>query len=154
MGRHLLGRILQLVPVLLLISAVVFVIMHVLPGDPAELMLSGAEGGAITPQRLAELKQEMGLNDPLPVQFGHFLTGAVVGDLGQSVRYRVSVTSLILDGFGATLSLSVCGLIVSVLIGVPLGMAASLRQNSWLDTMAMAWPRSAPPCRCIGWGWC
>jgi ABC-type dipeptide/oligopeptide/nickel transport system permease component len=111
--------------------------MHVLPGDPAELMLAGAEGGAITPQRLAELKQEMGLNDPLIVQYGHFLSGAVVGDLGQSVRYRVPVTGLITESFSSTLSLSVAGLLISILIGVPLGMAASLRQNSWLDSFAM-----------------
>ncbi len=66
----------QLVPVLLIISLVVFAIMHVLPGDPAELMLAGAEGGAITPERLAELKEQMGLNDPLAVQYLRFLGGA------------------------------------------------------------------------------
>ena len=60
MGRYILGRIVQLLPVLWLISLIVFMIMHVLPGDPAELMLAGAEGGAITPERLRELT-EMGL---------------------------------------------------------------------------------------------
>ena len=132
------GRIVQLVPVLLLISVVVFGIMHVLPGDPAELMLAGAEGGAITPQRLGQLRQEMGLNDPLALQFWHFARGAVVGDLGTSVRFRVPVLALILDGLAATLALSSAGLVVSLLIGVPLGIAAAVRQNTWLDTLAMA----------------
>ncbi|MGL4444705.1 MAG: glutathione ABC transporter permease GsiC, partial [Alsobacter sp.] len=68
MGRYILGRVLQLLPVLWLISLIVFMIMHVLPGDPAELMLAGAEGGAITPERLKELHKEMGLDDPVVVQ--------------------------------------------------------------------------------------
>jgi ABC-type dipeptide/oligopeptide/nickel transport system permease component len=134
---YVVSRILQLIPVLFLISLVVFVIMHVLPGDPAELMLAGAEGGAITPERLAELRQEMGLNDPLAVQFWDFISGAVVGDLGESVRFRVPVLDLIMDGFASTLALSVAGLAISVAIGVPLGMAAAVRQNSWIDMLAM-----------------
>ncbi len=137
MGRYLAGRLAQLVPVLLLVSAIVFGMMHILPGDPAELMLAGAEGGAITPERLTALKQEMGLNDPLIVQYGRFLAGAVQGDLGQSIRYRVPVTSLILDRFSATLALSVAGLAVAILVGVPLGMAAAVWRDSWADVAAM-----------------
>ncbi|MBM4283598.1 MAG: ABC transporter permease, partial [Deltaproteobacteria bacterium] len=74
-----------------LISTIIFVVMHMLPGDPAELMLAGAEGGAITPERLAELKREMGLDDPLLVQYLRFLANAAVGDLGDSVRFRLPV---------------------------------------------------------------
>jgi ABC-type dipeptide/oligopeptide/nickel transport system permease component len=137
MGRYLLGRVGQLVPVLFLVSALVFGIMHVLPGDPAELMLAGAEGGAITPERLGELRAEMGLNDPLLVQYANFLRGAATGDLGQSVRFRVPVTPLILDRFGNTLSLALAGLALSVAVGVPLGMLAAVRQDGWVDAAAM-----------------
>jgi peptide/nickel transport system permease protein len=137
MSRYLLSRAAQLIPVLLIISLVVFTIMHVLPGDPAELMLAGAEGGAITPERLAELKEQMGLNDPLAVQYLRFLGGAVTGDLGESIRFRAPVTDLILDRFGSTIALAVAGLTLSLVIGLPLGMLAAVRQNSWVDTFAM-----------------
>jgi ABC-type dipeptide/oligopeptide/nickel transport system permease component len=137
MSRYLLNRVMQLVPVLFIISLVVFAIMHVLPGDPAELMLAGAEGGAITPERLSELKEQMGLNDPLVVQFVRFIGGALVGDLGESIRFRAPVTDLILDRFGSTIALAVSGLLISLSIGLPLGMLAAVRQNSWIDAFAM-----------------
>ncbi len=138
MTRYILGRLLQLVPVLWLISTIIFVVMHMLPGDPAELMLAGAEGGAITPQRLAELKREMGLDDPLIVQYLRFLADAAVGDLGTSVRSRLPVSELIADRCGSTLALSLAGLAISVAVGVPLGMLAAVRQHSDADAFPMA----------------
>jgi len=137
MGRYIFSRILQLFPVLVLITLIVFMIMHVLPGDPAELMLAGAEGGAITPERLRELHKEMGLDDPLVVQYLSFVGRAMVGDLGQSIRFRMPVSELILDRFASTLELAVSGLLVALVIGVPLGMLAALRQNTAVDTAAM-----------------
>ncbi len=137
MGRYILGRIVQLLPVLWLISLIVFMIMHVLPGDPAELMLAGAEGGAITPERLRELHTEMGLDDPLVIQYLRFVANALIGDLGTSIRFRLPVTELIADRFASTMQLSVSGLICALLIGVPLGMVAALRQNSAVDFAAM-----------------
>jgi peptide/nickel transport system permease protein len=138
MGAYILNRVIQLVPVLWLISLIVFAVMHILPGDPAALMLAGAEGGAVTPQRLDELRQEMGLNDPLIVQYGRFLGNALMGDLGTSVRFRTSVTELVLERFPSTLELAVSGLIVALVIGVPLGMIAAMRQNTWIDATAMS----------------
>jgi ABC-type dipeptide/oligopeptide/nickel transport system permease component len=137
MGRYVLNRIVQLLPVLWLISLIVFAVMHLLPGDPAELMLQGAEGGAVTPERLNELRQEMGLNDPIVVQYLRFVGHALIGDLGTSIRFRVPVSELIAERFAATLGLAVSGLFVALLIGVPLGMAAAIRQNSWVDATAM-----------------
>jgi len=138
MGRYTLSRLAQLLPVLWLISLIIFVVMHALPGDPAELMLAGAEGGAITPERLAEIRTAMGLDDPLAVQYLRFLTRAVVGDLGESLRFRIPVSELILDRFASTLGLSLCGLLIAVAIGLPLGMLAAVRQNSWIDALSMA----------------
>jgi ABC-type dipeptide/oligopeptide/nickel transport system permease component len=138
MGRYTLSRLAQLLPVLWLISLIIFVVMHALPGDPAELMLAGAEGGAITPERLAEIRAAMGLDDPLAVQYLRFLTRAVVGDLGESLRFRIPVSELILDRFASTLGLSLCGLLIAVAIGLPLGMLAAVRQNSWIDALSMA----------------
>lgn len=138
MGRYVLNRLIQLLPVLWLISLIVFAVMHVLPGDPAELMLQGAEGGATTPERLAEIRQEMGLDDSLVVQYARFLGNALVGDLGTSIRFRTPVVGLIMERFWFTLELAVSGLVVALLLGVPLGMIAAVRQNSWTDAGAMS----------------
>lgn len=137
MGRYLLGRLAQLLPVLLMISLIVFAIMHVLPGDPAQLMLAGAEGGAVSPERLAELREQMGLNDPLPLQYLRFVGNALRGDLGTSIRFRVPVRSLIFERFASTLWLSLGGLLCSLLIGLPLGVLAAARKSSWIDTLSM-----------------
>jgi peptide/nickel transport system permease protein len=138
MSRYIAGRLLQLVPVLLIISVIVFAIMRVLPGDPAQLMLAGAEGGAVTPERLAELREQMGLNEPAYIQYLRFLGHALIGDFGNSIRFRSPVSELILDRFGSTLSLAIVGLLVAILIGLPLGMIAAIRQNSWIDALSMA----------------
>lgn len=136
-GKYILGRLLQLVPVLFLIALIVFSIMRLLPGDPALLMLQGAEGGMMTPERLEELRESMGLNDPAPVQFLHFVTNALTGDLGNSVRFRAPVTEMIGERIGATMELAVAGLLCSLLIGLPLGMIAAMRQGGWIDAFSM-----------------
>ena len=69
-------------PLLFLVALIVFLIMHALPGDPVALMLQGAEGGVASVERLAELRGQLGLDDPLAVQFGRFLGHALIGDLG------------------------------------------------------------------------
>jgi ABC-type dipeptide/oligopeptide/nickel transport system permease component len=111
--------------------------MHALPGDPVQLMLAGSESGSVTPERQEELRDQLGLNDPLPVQYGRFVRGAITGDLGPSVRLRVPVTDLILDRLGSTLALSLGGILFAVLIGVTMGILAALRQGSWIDTLSM-----------------
>ena len=126
-------RLAQLGVVLLLVSVAVFSVMHALPGDPVQLMLSGAESGSVTPERQEQLREEMGLNDPLPVQYGRFLGGAVTGDLGTSVRLRQPVLDLILDRLGSTLALSFGGILFALVIGVTTGVLAALKQGSWID---------------------
>jgi peptide/nickel transport system permease protein len=137
MSRYIVSRLLQLVPVLFLISLIVFLVMHTLPGDPAELMLQGAEGGSVTPERLAELRTEMGLDDPLVVQYMRFAGGALVGDLGESIRFRTPVSALIAERFYYTMELAIAGLVCALAIGVPLGMIAAVRVNGIFDTIAM-----------------
>ena len=133
LATYLARRLAQLGVVLLLVSVAVFAIMHALPGDPVQLMLSGAESGSVTPERQEQLREEMGLNDPLPVQYGRFLGGAATGDLGTSVRLRQPVVDLIFDRLGSTLALSLGGILFAVLIGVTTGVLAALRQGSWID---------------------
>jgi len=130
-------RSLQLVPLLLVVSLIVFMIMHALPGDPVALMLQGAEGGVASPERLAELRAQLGLNDPLLLQYGRFVAHALEGDLGMSVRFHEPVTGLITDRFGSTLALAFSGLAVAIVLGVPLGALAATRRNSWIDVASM-----------------
>lgn len=137
MAGYILRRLLHLIPVLVMVSAIVFAIMHLLPGDPALLMLQGAEGGSIPPERLEELRVQMGLDQPLIVQYARFLGDAVLGDLGTSIRFRTPVTELILDRFGSTLELALAGLLVALAIGLPLGLAAALKPGGWLDAVTM-----------------
>lgn len=136
LATYLARRLAQLAVVLLLVSVAVFAIMHALPGDPVQLMLSGAESGSVTPERQEQLREEMGLNDPLPVQYGRFLRGAVTGDLGTSVRLRAPVLDLIVDRLGSTLALSLGGILFAVLIGVTTGVLAALKQGSWIDGLS------------------
>lgn len=112
--------------------------MHILPGDPTELMLAGAEGGAISAERIAELRIAMGLDDPLHVQYLRFVGNALQGDLGTSIRFRSSVTELVLDRFPYTLRLTLVGLAVAIVLGVVLGAAAAVWRNTWVDTFAMS----------------
>ncbi|HHY89123.1 MAG TPA: ABC transporter permease [Chloroflexi bacterium] len=137
MRQYIFNRLLQMIPVLFLVSIIIFFIMHALPGDPAMLMLAGAEGGAVTPERIAELRAQMGLDDPLHIQYFRFITGAVRGDLGTSIRLRTPVTQLIAERFSSTLQLSLVGLGFSITFGLILGILAALKQNSWFDMISM-----------------
>lgn len=133
MLAYLGGRLVQLVPVLVLISLIVFLILHALPGDPAQLMLAGAEGGGVTPERIEELQEAMGLNDPLPIQYGRFLGGALRGDLGKSIRLRAPVTDIVLERFAFTIQLSLGGLFCALLLGLTTGILSALNPNGWSD---------------------
>lgn len=137
MTRYIGQRLSALIPVILLVTLAVFGIMHVLPGDPIQLMLAGAEAGSVTPERMEQLRVAMGLDRSLPVQYASFLLGVLRGDLGQSIRFQSSVMELVLEAAKYTFQLSIAGLIVAVLIGLPLGMVAALYQNTWVDTLGM-----------------
>ncbi len=137
LARYIARRIVQLVPVLFLVSLMIFSIMHALPGDPVQLMLAGAESGAVTPERQEELRELMGLNDPLYVQYFRFIGGALTGDLGDSVRLREPVLDLILERLGSTIALALGGIAIAVFIGMSTGVLAALKQGSWVDTASM-----------------
>ncbi len=137
LARYIARRAAQLVPVLFLVSLMIFSIMHALPGDPVQLMLAGAESGAVTPERQEELRELMGLNDPLYVQYFRFIGGALTGDLGNSVRLREPVLDLILERLGSTLALALGGIAVAVSIGMSTGVLAALKQGSWVDTASL-----------------
>jgi peptide/nickel transport system permease protein len=133
MQRYVLRRIFGALPTLLLASIIVFLMAHLAPGDPASQIL----GTYATPEELARVRTELGLDRPLPDQYLGWLLRAVQGDLGASITWKLPVADLILDRLPRTCALAVLALIVSVALGVPLGIWAGVRQNTGVDRSAM-----------------
>jgi peptide/nickel transport system permease protein len=130
--RHLARRVVQIVPTMLGALVLVFVVMRVLPGDPAIALL----GTAATPDAVAALRRDLGVDRPLLDQFVAYLTGAFRLDFGQSLALRAPVGRLVLDALPHTLLLTLGGTLVATLVGVPLGATAALRRGTWLDYTA------------------
>jgi peptide/nickel transport system permease protein len=124
-------RIVQMLPVLLGISAVTFFMIHLIPGDPARNML----GPRATPERVAELRQVLGLDEPLWSQYGRFLAGVIHGDFGTSLYYRQPVGPLVMERLPATVFLIVYSAILALIVALPLGILASVRRNTWVDQL-------------------
>ena len=137
MINYTIKRIFEVIPVLLIVSIIVFSVMHLLPGDPTLLMLAGAEGGSIPQERLDELRIIMGLNKPLYEQYYNFISNAISGDLGTSIRLRIPVTEILLQKFPYTIKLSLLGLMIAIFLGVIIGLVAALFKDTWLDHFSM-----------------
>jgi peptide/nickel transport system permease protein len=123
---------LLLVPVLLGVSVIIFMVLHLSPGDPAEIML----GSQATQADLERLRAELGLTQPLYVQYVHWLGLVVRGDLGRSIWMKRPVLGEVLGRFKATLILTGAGLLLSTVIGLALGIASAVRPNSLLDRLS------------------
>jgi len=127
-------RIALLVPTLLGVSVLAFLLVHFVPGDPAAVML----GERATPEAIGELRREMGLDQPLPVQYGLFLGRLLQGDLGRSLKTRERIVVEIGDRFPATFELATAAMLLAVLVGVPAGVLAARRRGSWWDAAVMS----------------
>lgn len=134
MLRYVQRRLLIAIPVILGVATLVFVIMHLLPGDPAEVMLAQSGGQAETIERL---RHQLGLDLPLHVQYFRFLGNLVRGDLGESIWLRKPVSQILLQQLPATLELAVGAMLVAMVGGVALGLLAALRRGSWVDRGVM-----------------
>jgi len=133
-GRYLIQRLLATVPVVLGVTVAVFSMLHVVPGDPVQMMLGEFQ---TSPEQVARLQAQLHLDEPLPQQYGRFLLGAVQGDLGYSIRSKRPVTSEIADNLPSTLVLTTAGMSLAIVIGATLGVVAAVKQNSWADLAAM-----------------
>ena len=133
MLRYIGKRLLMLIPVLLGITLVVQLLIDITPGDPAKLML----GMQATPERVEALREELGLNDPLPVRYGRYLWKVMHGDFGVSYTTKRPVADEILQRFPYTLMLVTLSLLLSIMLGIPLGVYAATHQNTWKDNAAM-----------------
>jgi peptide/nickel transport system permease protein len=132
---HLGNRVAQIIPTLLLVSMLVFGLQQLMPGDPA-MVLAGEERG--DPQVLAQIRAELWLDRPLPVQYLHWMNNVVHGDLGYSWRTRQPVLTLIETKLPVTLQLSVMAFAFAVAIGVPAGIVAAVQRNRLWDYLANA----------------
>ena len=134
MRRFLIRRVLGAVPTLLIVSVTVFALIRLIPGDPAQLML----GDLADPASLADLRRNLGLDQPLPVQFGIWAGHLLEGDLGRSITTGQPVLGLILERFSVSARIVVAAVLFASLVAVPAGMIAAWRQNSWLDLSLVA----------------
>jgi len=134
MLTYVLRRLLMLIPVLLGVTFLTFAIARATPGDPARLML----GVHATPERIAELREHMGLSDPLVVQYVRYVWGAAHGDLGKSFRGQTPVMQEILDRFPSTMELTVAAMLTAIVGGILLGVIAATAKRRAVDGAAMA----------------
>ena len=127
-------RLIGSIPLLLALSFLTFFIIHLIPGSVAQIML----GEAATPENIAELEAELGLDDPLLVQYGRWLGGVLVGDLGESFRYKRPVSETIIEKFPVTLQVTFLAWLLSSMVGITIGVVASLNPGSWVDRLIIA----------------
>lgn len=134
MGRYVLQRVLSMIPVLLGVTLFIFMVLHLAPGDPAREML----GSMAPPEAVEKLRSELGLNDPLLLQFVRYIGHVLTGDFGMSYSSRAPVLDALLSRYPATLTLAAMSTLIMVLIGLPIGIISATRQYSLLDRLPTA----------------
>lgn len=133
MLRYIFRRLVSRIPTLLIVAASVFVLIRMIPGDPAQLMLGDTAG----PGEIAALRETMGLDRPVPLQFLYWLERAITGDLGKSITNGLPVAPLVLERFSVTAVIVLTAVGLATLIAVPLGMFAAWRQNKASDVLVV-----------------
>lgn len=133
MARYLAKRLLEAIPVVLGVSIIVFMMIHLIPGDPARTML----GERASEDQVQALRDSMGLNEPLHEQYIGWVGDLLQGDLGTTLRGNLSIADQFSNRFPATLELALTALIIAVFLGVPIGVISAVRRNSWIDTLSM-----------------
>ncbi len=133
MRGHLVGRLLQVIPTIILVSMLVFALQQLMPGDPA-VVLAGEERG--DPVVLAQIRSELWLDRSIPVQYLHWIGGVLHGDLGFSWRIRQPVAALVAEKLPVTLQLGAMAFVIALCIGVPMGILSAAQRNRPLDYIA------------------
>ena len=132
MTAYIARRLAQTIPIALLVSILVFSLIHLIPGDPVEMML----GEGAQRSEVESLRHELGLDRPLPEQFMGFLTGLLRGDLGNSLHYDEPVRDLLLRHYPATVQLALASMIVALAMALPLGIAAAFHRDGAIDHLS------------------
>lgn len=134
MVRYIIRRLLDILPVLLGITVLVFLFLQLIPGNPAVVLL----GPRATPDQIANLQEQLGLNRPLPLQYLSFLGKLIRFDLGRSIISGIPITRELATRWPATFELSVAAMLIAIVLGVPAGILAAVKKNGWIDNLAMS----------------
>ena len=135
MRTYIIRRLIYSVIVLIIVTLLVFLAMHLLPGDPILIYVSSGQITQSTPEAIAELHHEYGLDKPLMVQYFNWIGGIFHGDLGTSISRHMPVTQLIKQKLPITLYLSLLALIISIILGIPAGILSAIRRGTWIDSI-------------------
>jgi len=133
LAKYICKRLLQMIPVLLGVALIVFTLMYITPSNPANMIL----GDSATPEQVAALEEELGLNDTLLVRYFNYMKDLLRGDMGVSYRNSISVWDQVIDRFPNTVVLAIAGILVALLIGIPLGILSAKKQNTVIDNISM-----------------
>ena len=133
MLKYIFKRLLMLIPIIIGISFLIYFVMSLSPGDPARIIL----GEYATQEAVDELREEMGLNDSIIVQYTRYMIHAFKGDLGTSYQTKQPVIKEILERFPATLKLACGAVLIAVVFGVPIGIVSAVKEYSWIDNVSM-----------------
>lgn len=134
MTRYAVQRFLSAIPTVIAVTVLVFLMLQAVPGDPAEIFLGEKHS---TPELLAQVRHDMGLDRPLHVQYLTWMRDVLRGDLGNSLLIGQPVSERILQGLPYTLELALSALLISTILGVGLGILSALKHNTWLDSLSM-----------------
>jgi peptide/nickel transport system permease protein len=134
MTRYVTIRLFHLFPVLILLSIIVFSLVHIIPGDPVDVMMGE---GFNDPVVAEALRKQLHLDKPIVIQYLYWFWGVIHGNLGKSVITHQPVLDMILERFPATVLLALASAVVAIMISIPAGIIAAAKQNTWADYMAM-----------------
>jgi len=135
MGEYAIRRVLLFIPTLLVATVLVFTLFWIVPGDPALTILAGGEGdsGSVSQEQLQQLRQALGLDRPIYVQYGSWLWNVLRGDLGTSLWYKTPVWAQLKDRFLVTMELAVMAILLAFCVAVPLGVTSAVKQDTGFD---------------------
>jgi peptide/nickel transport system permease protein len=136
MGAYIARRLIQAIFVLFIVSVMIFLIMRILPGDPVLMYLTRDSLQAASPEQIAAVRHEFGLDQPLYMQYFNWIGNVLHGDLGRSIMFRTSVNDEIGSALPKTIYLGGLAFILSIILGVPLGVIAAVRRGKWPDTIS------------------
>lgn len=150
MWKFIIKRLIMMIPVLIGVTLLVFMILHFAPGDPAKVIL----GEQATPEQIEELREQMGLNDPALVQYGRYVVNLLKGDMGMSYKTKGPVSAEVFNRFPNTIQLTVAAMLIAIVVAIPLGVVAAVKQNTLFDGISMIVALVAYPCLSSGWACC
>jgi len=128
--RYAAMRLMQLIPMVVVVTMVVFFVMMIVPGDPVMVMLGAVDGAQVSREVYDAMRVRLGLDQPLIVQYLNWLSNVLQGDLGTSITYRIPALEVIVQRLVPTIYLMVGGLIIAVIIAVPAGVLAAIHNNT------------------------